>query len=175
MTFSESPKLAKQGEIASYYTQYNDYRTLVIDVVSGNPPPQYKWFIQSADHCRQSNQQCKPRPRRWIPSYLEASPPPGVAATRSAISLPPTKRNFFYKVEASNLVGVDKQIFSVIRTCKSKYRLRNSEQGALGFRLLGTKLLVSNENRPLAARRNSSECSSIWKTNRFQFSGEFRS
>jgi len=94
----------------------------MIDVLSGNPPPHYKWYKQPADHCMAAQSTCKPRSRRWIESVDEVSPPAGVASTRSVISLPPTKRNFFYKVEAVNHMGVDSQVFSVVRTGKKMTR-----------------------------------------------------
>lgn len=109
----------KQGEIASYYAAFGDHRQLVIDMLSGNPPPHYHWFKQPADHCMTSQGICKPRKRRWILSSHEVAPPPGVRSKRSILSLPPTKRNFFYKVEAVNHVGNDTQVFSVVRIGKS--------------------------------------------------------
>ncbi|KAK3724950.1 hypothetical protein QZH41_017156, partial [Actinostola sp. cb2023] len=111
----ESPKLVKQGEIASYYAAFTVHRSLVIDILSGNPPPHYRWFTQRADHCITSQGICKPRSKRWIRSNHDVSPPPGTSSLRSVISLPPTARAFFYKVEAVNVVGSDSQVFSVVR------------------------------------------------------------
>ncbi|XP_032219869.2 hemicentin-1 isoform X2 [Nematostella vectensis] len=111
----ETPKLAKQGEIASYQIPYTETISLEIRALSGNPAPRYSWYMQSTSHCRGFGL-CKPLPSKWRRSRRGVSPPPDEPSTISRKTLESNNFNYFFKVVAENLIGSDEQVFSVIRT-----------------------------------------------------------